>query len=1450
MDSSTPMQRYRSVWSIIGMMVIYIVSARIGMLLAVGESNVTILWPPSGLALAAVLLVGPRVLPGIWLGYVVGNSWWLIDTPDSSLKDMGPYFVNAFVVTTQAHVGAVLLKRFAKPFAKVRTLADVLRYLAFAGPISCLVAGLAGPATLVLFGVIPPDAYRSVALTWWIGDTMGVLLLLPLILGFVGKGESRFNPWLYIVSTVLVILGGLVLSGWYLANSELARVHPAFDIMDHKTALAFLLTGAGVVALSAGLRRISRTLGLLLLLLALASLSQYLVRWTFPGDTAFDTVQTIEGLRIDRMALNAALCFLITGFGIAALSGNRPKSYSLFISVSGATIMSLGVVSYMGYILNIPVAFLWGALTRMGVHTALGIIVVGAMFLILSARHYSSYAEQQVRVSFPLGVFLLLMTLTISQALTSEEQRRTDARIEDRLGDYERQIQAALDHRIQSLERMADRWAVSGGADHEAWMADARNHIADFEDFQAIEWVDSDHVIRWVEPTNGNEAAINLNLNPPHASAPLLERAQETGEIQTTRVIDLAQGGKGFVVYCPIGRGEDNQGFIVGVFRLQRFFSNLVAPFTDQFKFTVYEDGDTVFSSGNPEVVIAENFPSRTLSDMGLRNNWVTRLSPLQSYVDSQSSFLPVLMFTGGLVLSILIPMCVYLFFGALHQVDGMRAARSKLASSENRFRALAENNRDVVWTMDTNFKYTYISPSVETFRGVTPEVGMTQTIEEYLTPDSCDRVRYEFATAMQRFATDPDSITDDISIELEMFHADGHRVYGEIRPTLLRDLDGSIIGLQGITRNITDRKESELRQAAILKLALDPHLYTAGLDAAARKITAVAAEVLQCERVGFWLVSPDGATLENVCLYTLSEDRHQKSPALVMGDYPTYVAALKKKRVLVADDVNQSEDFSDLLAGFCRPLRITSMLDAVIRIGGDVRGVVCHEHTGPKRAWSPGEIQFVTEIGAQFSQILNHAQLDKERNRAKALAMKADAANRAKKLFLSNLSHEIRTPMNVIMGYADDLAHDKTLRPEQIDTARRMYESAHHLLNLLSSLIEVSRMETGQIASVESEVNLREICREIVRGHQETCAAKGLRIDMTISVEVPEIVRTDRDKVRQILTNLVDNAVKYTDRGHIGVAFDCGQAAGGCLPITISVTDTGVGIHPEAIDHIFDPFTREDERPALGKGTGLGLSICREYAHALGGSLSVESAVGRGTTFRLEFSVDWHDDRNTISREIAVLRVPPLRPARVLVAEPNRDVARLLADLMNRAEMDVRTVQSSEDVLICCAEWNPEILWLASELSDGPAASIINAVRENESHTGIKICVAVDATAGSESVDLECADAVIKKPFTVSHVYTILEQLVGAEDALSEQTALDADSINSIWDRLQDLPSETLDTMTEALRAIDMSKIRAQLEALALSDRLLAGTIRKHIDMFEFEQVLARIETTRDSDT
>lgn len=233
---------------------------------------------------------------------------------------------------------------------------------------------------------------------------------------------------------------------------------------------------------------------------------------------------------------------------------------------------------------------------------------------------------------------------------------------------------------------------------------------------------------------------------------------------------------------------------------------------------------------------------------------------------------------------------------------------------------------------------------------------------------------------------------------------------------------------------------------------------------------------------------------------------------------------------------------------------------------------------------------------------------------RATELAQSAEAASRAKSTFLANMSHELRTPMNAVLGFAEVMQHDDNLTDVQRENLRTIQRCGGALLELINEVLELSKIEAGHMTAHFGAVNLRELGRELHRLFQPQARQKGLELELTIRPEVPTLVLADEGKLRQIMVNLLANAIKFTSRGSVSMVIARNQDL-----LEISVVDTGVGIEPDALESIFLAFTQGNAGRESHQGTGLGLTLCRMLAKLHGGDVRVHSELGGGSTFTVE---------------------------------------------------------------------------------------------------------------------------------------------------------------------------------------------------------------------------------------
>ncbi|MBW2279415.1 MAG: response regulator [Deltaproteobacteria bacterium] len=235
----------------------------------------------------------------------------------------------------------------------------------------------------------------------------------------------------------------------------------------------------------------------------------------------------------------------------------------------------------------------------------------------------------------------------------------------------------------------------------------------------------------------------------------------------------------------------------------------------------------------------------------------------------------------------------------------------------------------------------------------------------------------------------------------------------------------------------------------------------------------------------------------------------------------------------------------------------------------------------------------------------------------------RAETAVKAKSQFLANMSHEIRTPLTAIVGYTDlmlegeDLPALPQVYVEHLETIRR---NGRHLLTILNDILDVSKIEAGRVDAERLPVSLQEIVDDVLGVMRQAASNKGIGFDVSYTGKVPVTIQTDPTRLRQVLMNLIGNAIKFTEQGGVRLAIEfLGSGDGESPMLQFAVADTGVGLSPAACDRIFDAFSQADASTTREfGGTGLGLTICKQLAGILGGDVSVESIEGHGSTFTL----------------------------------------------------------------------------------------------------------------------------------------------------------------------------------------------------------------------------------------
>ena len=459
--------------------------------------------------------------------------------------------------------------------------------------------------------------------------------------------------------------------------------------------------------------------------------------------------------------------------------------------------------------------------------------------------------------------------------------------------------------------------------------------------------------------------------------------------------------------------------------------------------------------------------------------------------------------------------------------------------------------------------------------------------------------------------------------------------------------------------------------------------------------------------------------------------------------------------------------------------------------------------------------------------------------------------ASRAKSTFLANMSHEIRTPMNAILGFSQILLKDSSLPEKHRQHLDVINKSGEHLLSLIDDILDMSKIDAGRAPLAPSSFNLRGLLTDLTSMFRLRAEGKGLGFAVEVADGVPAVLLADEKKLRQILINLIGNAIKFTEKGWIRCDVAAHREASGALRLVIDVQDTGPGVAASDAESIFHPF--EQAKAAAGAGgTGLGLAISREFARLMGGDITLKSEVGRGSRFRLDIpvAVGTSGENTPVALRTRVVGIRPgSGPFHVLVVDDQLENRLLLVEMLKQVGFGTREAANGEAAITLATEWSPNAILMDVRMPGMGGLEAIRRLRALAPGKRIPI-IAVSASAFEDdrrqALSAGASDF-LSKPFREHELLEKVRAILGIEYLYLAKSSHPNDesggpeAASTVSSRLP-LPAATVEQLRHAANSADYERLLELLDALASTDPESAAALRKLVEQFDYPALLEQI--------
>ena len=831
------------------------------------------------------------------------------------------------------------------------------------------------------------------------------------------------------------------------------------------------------------------------------------------------------------------------------------------------------------------------------------------------------------------------------------------------------------------------------------------------------------------------------------------------------------------------------------------------------------------------------------------------------------------------------------LFTVMLKDITKRQRAEAALRESQERFKLAVSGTNDGIWDWDLKTDNVYYSPVWMKILGYGEGElpNLSTTWSERVHPD-------DLARALQDIQAHINGVTSVYQNIHRLKHKTGRWVWVEIKGRCLFDTSGNPCRMTGTIADITQRQQAEeaLRESAERERAIAKVIQrmrqTLDLETIFSATTEELRQLIRCDRVAVYQFNSDWSgrfVSESVASGWISlarkrkQENHLAASIIESGNcavnlslgsenftVDTYLQATRGGdysrgiTYLKVEDIYQA-GFADCYLNLLEKFQARAYITVPIFCGSKLWGLLAiYQNSGP-RQWSEADINIAVQIGNQLEVALQQAELlaqtQKQSEALQKAAIAADAANRAKSEFLANMSHELRTPLNAILGFAQILNRRASISPEDRQHLSIINRAGGHLLDLINDILEMSKIEAGKTTFNETIFNLFELLDTLEQIFRLKAENKGLTLTVDRTANVPNYIKTDESKLRQVSINLLGNAVKFTKSGRVAlrvrVADRLSSSPTDNPRLLFEIEDTGPGIAPKEMDRLFEAFGQTETGRKSQQGTGLGLPISQKFVQLMGGEITVNTVLGKGTIFTFDIKIIPVEasQLNNAPPTRKVTGLAPNQPNyRILVVEDRPESRLIMVKLLASLGFEVRAAKNGLEAVTIWESWEPHLIWMDMRMPvmDGYEATKRIKAREKGWKTAI---VALTASAFEEErtaiLSAGCDDLVCK-PFREEVLLEKMAEHIGVlylyEESVERRDSLelrsdrdDAASEEPLEFYINQMPAEWVQQLRLAAEECSYDRILELIEQVPPNHSSVANSLKNWADDFRFDLII-----------